>query len=141
MSRTYSWYLEQKIDGVWHQDERPWYPPDSPIDLAFFTDVNGETDGLSLAVNRVLSTITHKHFPHDPSFEVDEIVSRSVAHAAEEFLQLPSFGWLIVGDILNADWSTLGDAGTAKREAINAWLEHLKALGDTSHLRLIYMLW
>lgn len=139
MAWTTSWYLEQQIDGVWHQDTRPWIPSGSPVNLLDLSDHMDELEGLSFDVFFVLTRTGDKHFPHDPSVEVNLEVSRFIVSAVEELCMFPHFGWLLISDLLEFDWSNVVAQNTGKRNAIDQWLKHLASLGNPRHLRLIYM--
>jgi hypothetical protein len=140
MSKTKSWYLEHKIDEKWARDERRWCPVESEINLSVFSDGSRETEGLSVDMNHLLSTLAEPHFPADASVEVDELTSKYVAHTIAELGQLPTFGWILISDILKVDWTDVVADNSAKSDAINSWLEHLALLGNPEHLRLIFML-
>ncbi len=135
-----SWYLEQEIDGEWYHDERPWLPAQSPLSLAYCDDFTNDTQGLSLDVWHMLSKLACNGLPHDLSFEVDAKISRYIAHVDEEFLTWPSFGWSLVYDILESDWSSATVDSPKKNLAIKQWLKHLASLGNPFSLRLVFML-
>jgi len=123
----------------------------SPGTVAFeFDDPDGFSEDdplrdLYLVEHKISYSLAVRGFPSDASAALSEKADWWMNYAVEEILDLPYFCWILVQDIIDADWPQSDDAIDYSNfpntfpKTWKAWLERMQSIGKPEDLRYVFM--
>lgn len=138
MGLTVSWDLEKRdATGKWHLLSNAIYLSRVAMDENY---PDGESKDVSMDLEiPIQSKFATDGFPADASVELSNKADELFNHSVEELLEPPFFGWILLQEVIDADWAQLpGRPLRQHSKTWQLWLNRMAHLGRPDNLRLVF---